>query len=462
MQGGEIMDFIEKFFKLKENNTNIKTEMIAGISTFMTMAYILAVNPSILSATGMDAGAIFTATAISSALACLFMAFFSNYPFALAPAMGPNAFFAYTVVKQMGYSWETALAAVFIEGILFLILSLTKVRKAIFNCIPFSLKLGISGGVALFIAFIGLVNAHIITAGPTIVQFFPFHKAIAEGTMRSMGTGVILAVAGTLITALLMKHKVKGSILFGIFITWILGMICQLAGLYIPDPQAGMMSVIPAFKANMSVPSLSPLFLKMDFSSVLSLNFISIVFAFMFVDIFDTLGTLIGIGAKSGFLDSEGHLDKMNGALLADSLGTICGAMLGTSTVSTYVESSAGTADGGRTGLTACFVALLFILSLPFASVFLSVPSFATAPALIVVGFMIFSGVKINFENMSEGFPAYIAMLVMPLSYSISDGIACGVISYTALNLFSPGDRKKLNPVIYVLSILFVLKYFFF
>ncbi len=454
---------LENLFKLKENGTNTKTEMMAGLTTFMTMAYILAVNPIILSASGMDAGAVFTATAVSACIGTLLMAFFANYPFALAPGMGLNAFFAYTVVGQMGYSWQAALAAVFVEGILFFILSLTKVREAIFNCIPFSLKFGVTGGIGLFIAFIGLQNSRLVVDGPTLVGIYPFKAALASGEIYSTGIGALLALIGVMLTAVLMIKNVRGAILLGILGTWGLGMLAELTGLYIPDPAKGVFSVMPDFSKGLYVPSLMPSLMQMDFSDLLSFNFITIMLSFMFVDLFDTLGTLIGVASKANMLDKEGRLPRIRGALLADSVATSAGAVLGTSTVTTFVESSAGVMAGGRTGLTAVTVAMLFLASLLFAPVFLAIPAFATAPALIIVGFLMLGTVmNIDFNDIGEALPAFIAIIAMPFMYSISEGIALGVISYVLINICTGAAAKKnISSIMYVLAILFILKYIF-
>lgn len=457
------MAFLEKLFKLREHNTDVKTEVLAGITTFMTMAYILAVNPGILSASGMDTGAVFTATALGAALGTVLMALLSNYPFALAPGMGLNAFFAYTVCGQMGYSWQVALAAVFVEGILFIILSLTKVREAIFNCVPHALKMGVTSGIGLFIAFIGLQNAKVVVDGPNLVGVYPFKEALADGSFWTTGIGALLAMLGVLITVAMMAKRVPGGILLGIVITWALGMVCELTGIYVPDPKLGMFSVMPDFSNGFGIPSLAPTFMHLDFSAIFTFNFMTIVLSFMFVDLFDTLGTLIGVASKANMLDSRGRLEKIEGALLADSIATTSGAMLGTSTVSTFVESSAGVAAGGRTGLTSITVAVLFLLSLFLAPIFLAIPAFATAPALVTVGFLMLSGLQnINFDDFTEAVPAFIATIAMPFMYSISEGISMGVISYVILNLIT-GDykNKKMGSIIYILAIIFVLKYIF-
>ncbi len=452
---------LEKFFKLKENNTNVKTEVMAGITTFMTMAYILAVNPDILSATGMDPQAILLATALASFLGTLLMALLANYPFALAPGMGLNAYFAYTVVIGYGYSWQIALLAVFIEGLIFIVLSVTNVREAIFNAIPMTLKSAVSAGIGLFIAFIGLQNAKIVVNNDsTLVSYQTFKE-----NFNSVGIGALLALIGVLVTAFLLIKKVKGGILFGILITWVLGIICQLTGLYVPSEELGMASVLPEKIVSMDFSPLGNTFgqvFKADFSTVKIIDMVVIVFAFLFVDIFDTLGTLIGVSSKANMLDKDGKLPRIKGALLADAVATAAGAILGTSTTTTYVESASGVTEGGRTGLTAVTTGLLFLLAIVFSPLFLSIPSFATAPALIIVGFyMIGSVAKINWDNMLESIPAFLCILSMPLMYSISEGIAVGVISWTILHLCTGKVKGKVSILMYVLTVLFVLKYIF-
>lgn len=452
---------LEKLFHLKENHTDVRTEVMAGITTFMTMAYILAVNPSILSASGMDSGAVFTATALASAIATLLMAALSNYPFVLAPGMGLNAYFAYTVVLSMGYTWEMALAAVFVEGIIFLALSLTNVREQIFNSIPMNLKYAVSAGIGLFIAFIGLQNAHIVVDSATLVGMYSFKASVANGMFSSEGITVLLALIGVLITGVLLVKGVKGNILWGILITWALGIVCQLTGLYQINPEAGFYSLLPDFSNGISIPSMAPTFMKMDFSRVASLDFLVVMFAFLFVDMFDTLGTLIGVASKANMLDAQGRLPRIRGALLSDSVGTAVGAVLGTSTTTTFVESASGVAEGGRTGLTAVVAAILFALSLFLSPIFLAIPSFATAPALIVVGFLMLTSIlKVNFEDYTEAIPAYVAVIAMPFMYSISEGIAMGIISYVVINLVTgKAKEKNITPLMYVLAVLFVLKY---
>ena len=453
--------FLERVFHLKENHTDVKTEIIAGITTFMTMAYILAVNPNILSATGMDRGAVFTATALASLIATLLMAAFANYPFVLAPGMGLNAYFAYTVVLQMGYSWEMALAAVFVEGLIFIALSLTSVREAIFNAIPMNLKHAVSAGIGLFIAFIGLQNAKIVVESATLVSVFSFKGSLEAGIFSSVGITVLLALVGVLITGILVVKNVKGNILWGILITWLLGIICEVTGLYQPNADLGMFSVLPDFSSGFGIQSMAPTFFKMDFSGILSFNFITIMFAFLFVDMFDTLGTLIGVASKADMLDKDGKLPKIKGALMADAVGTSLGAVFGTSTTTTFVESASGVAEGGRTGLTSVVAALFFGLSLFLSPIFLAIPSFATAPALIIVGFLMVSSIlKIDFNDFTEAIPSYIAIIAMPFMYSISEGIAMGVISYVVINLATGhAKEKKISLLMYVLAVLFVLKY---
>lgn len=451
---------MEKFFKLKEKGTDVRTEMIAGITTFMTMAYILAVNPSILGATGMDSGAIFTATALASAIASFCMAFLANLPFVLSAGMGLNAYFAYTVVLGMGYSWEVALTAVFAEGLVFILLSLTNVREAIFNAIPQTLKYGVSVGIGLFICFIGLQNAHIAVDSSTLVTIFSFSQSVKAGTFNSEGITVLLALIGIIITGYLVIKGVKGNILIGIFVTWILGILCQLAGIYVPNPDAGFYSLIPSGVVSMPA-SIAPTLFKFDFSIIAEhpLDFFSVLFAFLFVDIFDTLGTLIGCASKADMLDKDGKLPEIKGALLADSIGTMVGACLGTSTITTFVESSSGIAEGGRSGLTAVVSGIFFLLALFFSPIFLAIPSFATAPALVIVGFlMIQQVVKVEWNDLLEAIPAYIAIFAMPFLYSISEGISLGIISYVLLHVLS-GKGKSVTPLMYALAILFVLKY---
>ncbi|KAB1439502.1 NCS2 family permease [Candidatus Galacturonibacter soehngenii] len=461
---------IEKLFKLKQNNTTVKTEVLAGITTFMTMAYILAVNPSTMTAFNsilglepadqMSSSGVFVATALAACIGSLLMAVLANYPFALAPGMGLNAYFCYTVVVNMGYSWQTALAAVFVEGGIFIVLSLTNVREAIFNAIPQNLKYAVSCGIGLFISFIGLQNAKIVeNSDATLVQFHSFSKE----TFSTTGIGVILALIGIVITAALLIRGVKGGILFGILATWILGIICQLTGIYQVNPEVGVYSLLPDFSRGLQLSSIADVAFKVDFSNIISVDFLVVVFAFLFVDMFDTLGTLIGVASKADMLDKEGKLPRIKGALLSDAIATLIGALLGTSTTTTYVESATGVSEGGRTGLTAFTTAILFAVSIFLSPIFLAIPSFATAPALIIVGFYMIGSVKnIDFDDMTEGIPAFICIVAMPFLYSISEGIFFGVISYVIINLIAGKAKdKKISILMYVLAIVFILKYIF-
>ena len=452
---------LEKIFKLKQNGTTAKTEIAAGITTFMTMAYILAVNPSILGDAGMDPNAVLMATAIASFIGTMCMALMANMPFVLSAGMGLNAYLAYTVVIGMGYSWQLALMAVFVEGLIFIALSLTNIREAIFNAIPLTLKRGVSVGIGLFIAFIGLQNAGLSVDASTLVTITSFTE-----NFSTHGICALLAVIGLLVTAALHIRKVKGSILIGIVVTWLLGIVCQLTGLYVPTPDAGFYSLIPTGIVSADFSQLGKTFgqcFRIDWRSIQPLDFIVVVFAFLFVDMFDTLGTLIGVATKANMPDKDGRLPNIKPALLADAIGTSAGAVLGTSTVTTFVESASGVAAGGRTGLTALVAALLFLLSTLFAPLFTAIPSFATAPALIMVGFLMVSSVtEIRFDddNLTEAIPAYISIIAMPLFYSISEGISLGIISYVVLNVCT-GKAKRVKPLMYILAVLFVLKYIF-
>lgn len=452
---------LEKMFKLKENNTNVKTEVIGGITTFMTMAYILAVNPSILSASGMDPNAIVMATALAAFIGTLCMALMANYPFALAPGLGLNAYFAYTVCGAMGYSWQFALLAVFVEGIIFILLSLTSVREAIFNAIPMQLKKGVSVGIGLFVAFIGLQNGYLVASSEstkvTVVNF--------TENFHTTGICALLCFIGVMIIAVLHHKNVRGSFLIGIFATWILGIICQLTGIYVVDVETGFYSLIPTQIVSVDFSSLGETFGACFSSTAVSkinvLDMIVIVFAFLFVDIFDTIGTLIGVATKADMLDEDGKLPRIKPALLADAVATSAGAILGTSTTTTFVESSAGVSEGARTGLASVVTGFLFLLAIFFAPLFTTIPGFATAPALIFVGFlMITAVVDIDFSDLTEAVPAYLCLLAMPLMYSISEGIAVGVISYVIINVCA-GKAKKIHPLMYILAVLFVLKYIF-
>jgi AGZA family xanthine/uracil permease-like MFS transporter len=445
---------LEKIFKLKENNTTVRTEVIAGLTTFMTMAYILAVNPSILSASGMDAQAVLMATALASFIGTFCMAFMANYPFALAPGLGLNAYFAYTVVLGMGYTWQFALFAVFVEGIIFIILSLTNVREAIFNAIPMQLKKGVSVGIGLFVAFIGLQNGSIVVNNDsTLVSLVSF-----TDDFTGVGICALLALIGTLVIAILYVKRVKGSILIGILVTWVLGIICELTGLY---QGASVLPVWGDFNLGAIGETFGQCFSSAAFSNIRIFDFIVIMLSFLFVDIFDTLGTLIGCADKADMLDKEGKLPRIKQALLADAIATSAGAVLGTSTTTTFVESSSGVAEGGRTGLTSVVTGLLFLVAIFLSPIFIAIPGFATAPALIFVGFLMIGAVKdIHFDDLTEAIPAYLALIAMPILYSISDGIAIGVVSYVIINLVC-GKAKKITPLMYVLAVLFVLKYIF-
>lgn len=455
---------LDKIFHLTENGTNVRTEVLAGLTTFVTIAYVLAVNPSVLSATGMDQGALFTATAVVSLVGTLLMAALTNYPFILAPGMGLNAYFAYTVCLGMGYSWQVALAAIFVEGIIFVILSLTNVREAIFDAIPINLKFAITAGVGLFITIIGLKNSGLVVASDaTLVKMFSFNGSIADGTWSTQGISALLALVGILVTSVLVCRGVRGNILLGILATWGAGIVCQLAGVYVPDPAAGYASLIPDFSRGLAVPSLAPTFLKMDFSNVFSVGFMVVVCAFLFTNLFDTIGTLIGAASKAGLLNEDGKLPNVKGALLAESLGTLFAGMVGTSSTATAVECTAGIAEGGRTGLTGVTVAAMFALSLFFSPIFLAIPSFATAPALIIVGFMMLGSiVRVDWNDFTEAIPAFIAIVAMPFMYSIAEGISLGVISYVAINAcMGKKGLAKISGVMWVLFFLFVVKYFF-
>ena len=426
-------NFLDKVFKLKEKNTSVKTEMLAGLTIFLTMAYILAVNPQILSESGMDGTAVLIATCLTSFIACACMGLMSNMPFALSAGMGINAFFAYTVCGTLGYSWQVALFAVFIEGIIFIILSLTNVREAIFNAIPMSLKHGVSVGIGLYIAFIGLKGAGIVVADElTLIKITNFTE-----NFSTAGISAVLGFVGILITAFLYIKKYKASIFLGIIITWMLGIFFQLVGVYKPDGE-NYFSLYPSF----AITDFSKLKLtfgqafNLDFKGVGILNFLTVIFSFLFVDLFDTLGTIIGISAKAGMLDKNGKLPQIRPVLLADAIGTTAGAILGTSTVTTFVESSTGVAAGGRTGLTAITTGILFLIAMLFAPIFTSIPAFATTPALVVVGYLMFTNIaniKLGDKDILDALPAYICIIAMPLFYSISEGISLGIISLSPM-----------------------------
>lgn len=428
---------LKKLFGASSNKKNIRTEIIAGITTFMTMAYILAVNPDILSATGMDKEALFTATALSAVVATLVMAFVAKLPFALAPGMGLNAFFAFTVVLSMGYSWQFALTAVFLEGIIFIILTIFNIRELIVNAIPLNMKYAVSAGIGLFIAFIGLQNAGIIVN----------NDAVLVGLGDVTSPKVLVAMFGVLVIGILLKLKVKGALLIGILSSTVLALLLEVTSL----PKGGIISLPP---------SIEPIFFKFDFSKIFSLDMLIVLFTFLFVDMFDTVGTLVGVAGKTGMLTKEGKIPRVKQALFADAIGTTFGAMLGTSTVTTYVESAAGVAEGGRTGLTSFTTAILFIVALFFAPLFIMIPGAATAPALFVVGLFMMSPIlKIDFDDYTESIPAFFTMLMMPLAYSIADGIVFGILSYVFLKVFS-GKFTKVSPIMYILAILFLLKFY--
>jgi AGZA family xanthine/uracil permease-like MFS transporter len=430
---------LNKLFKLDKFQTNIKTEIIAGITTFATMGYILVVNPQILAISGMDKGAVFTATALSAILATLIMALYANRPFALAPGMGLNAFFAFTVVKQMGYSWQFALTAVFIEGIIFILLTFFHIRTAIINSIPFNLKKAVSVGIGLFIAFIGLQNAGIITANSTTL--------VALGNISTKP--VIIAIIGLIVTGFLLAKNIKGALIIGIIFSTLLGIPLGVTHL----PENFQIIGIP--------PSIAPTFLQFDFSNIFSLDMLIVLFTFLFIDFFDTAGTLIGVSTKAGFIDENGNLPDVKKALFADAAGTTIGAMLGTSTVTTYVESASGVAAGGRTGLTAFSTAIVFAIALFMAPLFTIVPSVATAPALVLVGLFMMSPIKnIDLTDYTEAIPAFITIIIMPLAYSISEGIAFGMITYVILKVLVRRG-KEVSILAYIIAALFILKYVF-
>lgn len=429
------MDFLEKKFRLSEKKTDVKTELMAGFTTFMTMSYILAVNPQMLSQTGMDKGGVFTASVIASIIAMVCMAFLANLPFGLAPGMGLNAFFTFTVVKTLGYTWQFALTAVFLEGIVFLILSLFKVREMIFDAIPINLKKAVSCGIGLFIALVGLVNSGIILQG--------------EGTVLQLGNLLsresVVFIVGLFIIALLLAREIKGALMYGILASTILALI-----LGVSKYQGGSPITLP--------PSLAPVAFKIQFDKIFTFDMFTVVFTFLFVDIFDTVGTLVGVSAKAGMLDEQGKLKEASPALLADAIGTTTGALLGTSTVTTFVESASGVAEGGRTGLTALSTAFFFFLSLFLFPVFGMIPAQATGPALVIVGLFMLSSIKeIDFYDYSEAIPAFITIIAMPFCYSIAEGISFGMISYVLIKLLA-GKRKDISILMYILAIVFVLR----
>lgn len=451
---------LERLFKLSENNTTVKAEVMGGVTTFMTMAYILAVNPSVLSAAGMDPTAVLLATAIASFIGTLIMGLYANLPFVLSAGMGLNAYLAYTVVQAYGYSWQIALLAVFVEGLIFIAMSLVNIREAIFNAIPATLKKGVSVGIGLFIAFIGLQNAGLAVDSATLVTITSFTT-----NFHTAGICALLALIGLLITVGLYIYRFNGAILFGILATWGLGMLCEVVGLYVPDAATGFYSLFPT----LGFTDFSKLGLtfgqcfNVNFDSVGLVNFVVVVFSFLFVDLFDTLGVLVGVSTKADMLDEEGRLPQIKPALMADAVATTAGAVLGTSTVTTFVESSSGVAAGARTGLAAVVAGLLFLLSMFLAPIFIAIPAFATAPALMMVGFLMMGTVKdISFDenNLVEAIPAYLAIIAMPLFYSISEGISFGIISYVLLHVIA-GKGKEVSPLMYVLMVLFIAKYAF-
>ena len=447
---------MEKLFKLKEHNTTVKTEVMAGITTFLTMAYILAVNPNMLSASGMDNGAVFTATALASALATFIMAFWANYPIALSAGMGLNAYFAYTVclgqLQGIDDPWKIALAAVLVEGIIFIILSFFKLRETIVNAIPENLKYGITSGIGLFIAFVGLKGAGVVVSDDsTLVALGNFGRP-----------EVALCLIGILVIAVMNHYNVKGSILWGILITWVLGIIAQLTGWYVVDPDAGAASLIPSLSASSFIPpSISSTFCKFDFAWIGShvSEFVVIVFSFLFVDMFDTIGTVIGVAEKADLLDEDGNLPRVGRVLMADAIGTVAGSMLGTSTVTSFVESSSGVAEGGKTGLTAMTTGILFLVALFLSPIFLAIPSFATAPALVIVGFFMASSIKkMEFDgDLADAVGGYLAFLMMPLTYSIANGIMFGVLAWFIIKVCT-GKLKKIHPVMYIVCALFIIR----
>lgn len=433
---GSSVGMLEKIFKLSESKTTVKTEIIAGITTFMTMAYILIVNPDILSVTGMDKGAVFTATALSAAFATFLMAFLANLPFALAPGMGLNAFFAFSVCLGMGYSWEFALTAVLIEGFIFIILTITNVREAIINGMPMVIKNAVSVGIGLFIAFIGFQGAGIIVK----------NDAVLVGLGNLQDKGVLLALAGIIITGILLVKNVRGALLIGMIITTIGGALIGTTAL--PKEIISM------------PPSIKPIFFKfVGFDEIFSWNMVMVVFTFLFVDLFDTLGTLIGVSTKANMIDKDGKIPNVKQALFADAIGTTVGAGLGTSTVTTFVESASGVAEGGRTGLTAATTGVLFLASAIFAPIFTAVPPQATSAVLILVGMFMMSPIlKINFDDFTEAIPAFLTIIMMPLTYSIAEGLVFGVISYVFLKVMS-GKSKEVHVMMYIVAGLFIFKH---
>ena len=457
---------MDKFFKVSEHGSTVRTEVLAGITTFMAMSYILFVNAGMFAELGtVSYSAMYIATALSAVIGTFLIAFIANLPLGLASGMGLNAFFVYTVCFTFGLSYANALVLVLFDGVLFTLLTVTGVRAKLFSAIPDCVRKIIPAGIGLFIAFIGLQNANIVIGGSTLLQLFSVdgYNEVngTAATFNDVGITVLLAIIGIIITGFLVVKNIKGNILWGILITWILGIICQFAGLYVPNPELGFYGLLPDFSNGLSVPSLAPVFAKLDFSGIFSLNFVVIIFAFLFVDMFDTIGTLIGVSSKAGMLDENGKLPRIKGALMADAVATTAGAVLGTSTTTTFVESASGVSEGGRTGLTAVTTAVLFGLALFLSPIFLAIPSFATAPALVIVGFYMLTNVtNIDFNDVSEAIPCYICIGAMPFFYSISEGIAMGVISYVVLNVLTgKAKEKKISVLMYVLAVLFILKY---
>ncbi|MBM6687710.1 NCS2 family permease [Collinsella tanakaei] len=453
---------LDRIFHLTERGTTVRTEILAGVTAFVAAAYVLAVNPSVMSAAGMDSGAVFTATALVCFLGTCVMALLTNYPFVLVPSMGLNAYFAYTVVLGMGYTWQVALAAIFLEGLVFALISLTSLRDKIFEAIPLNLKYAISAGIGLFITIIGLKSSGLVVSNPsTLVSIFSFTGSVAEGTFNTAGISVVLFIVGLIITGVLMAKNVKGNILLGIFITWGLGIICELCGLYVPNPEAGFASLLPDFSNGLAVPSLEPTLLKMDFSQIADLGFLVVAFAFLLTSLFDTVGSLIGLGAKAELLDEKGDMPGVRGAMASESIATMIAGALGNSATCCSVECAAGIAEGGRTGLMALTTAVLFLLSMFLSPIFLAIPSFATAPALVIVGFLMAGSLlKIDFSDATEGIPAFLCFMGMPLCYSIVEGISLGIVSYVLINLLCGAQtRKKISPMMYALAIIFIIKY---
>ena len=470
------MALIERLFELRKNGTTVRTEIVAGVTTFVTMAYILAVCPNIMGQAGVPGGGVFIATVGAAVVGTLMMAFFANYPFALAPGMGDLAFFAFSVVLGMGYSWQIALLAVFIDGVVFTALSLTRVRESVFNAIPFSLKKALAAGIGFFICFIALQGAGLVVAHPsTLVQVVPFR----EIPFHSRGVAAILAFVGTLVTGALLVRRVKAAILLGILVTWCLGMLCQAAGVYVPDPSVGCRSLYPAltlagvgeafgqftrtfgaiFDPSGWSRTVNGQVVGSGWSLVGTLDFLVVVISFLFLDLFNTIGTLIGAALKGGFLTKEGRLPRLSGALRADAVATVVGSVLGAATTTTYVESESGVLAGGRTGLTSVVTAALFLVSLLLAPVFLSIPAFATAPALIVVGAMMLSAAaEIDFTNPIESIPAFLTISSMAFTYSVADGIMWGVVGHAGIHLFS-GRGREVHWIVYLLAALFIAKY---